>query len=169
MSYLFSDYQQTRKNLKLLKYVPTAAQIASNTTWQYVEGSRIAYTPLSAESTVIYEYYVAFSYEDTMNQADFKLEKSATGVSYTDYDTATSNQPYHWSTGTHGANQTAGLNDLVVLKYKLASWGTTQQYMQISFKSRTGRPSRSRLHVTEYPNNPSSLYYYNAFVMCYEV
>lgn len=169
MSYLFSDYQQTRTNLKLLKYVPTAPQIASNTTWQYVEGSRIAYTPQSTESTVIYEYYVAFSYVDSENQADFKLEKSATGSSYTDYDTATSNQPYHWSTGTHGLNQTGALNDLVVLKYKLASWGTTQQYIQLSFKSRTGRASRSRLHVTEYPLNTGSLSYYNAFVMCYEV
>jgi len=168
MSYLFSDYQQTRRNTKLVKYVPTTWQLNTSPAWTYVEGSRIYYTPESTDSRVIYEFYTAFSWEDVENQSDFKLQIGTTLGNITDVDPATSNQPYHLSHGGNGANYNTQLNDLVVLRYELDSW-SGQKIIETHFKHRDARPYVCRLHYTRYAGTTTLQSLYNSFVLCYEI
>jgi len=168
MTYLFSENDQARKNLKLVKYTPTTWQVSNNTAWSYVEGSRIYYTPQDINSTVMYEFYFAFSWEDAINNADFKLEAGTTLANITDYNTVTSNQPYHYSHGSHQHPGDAHINDLVILRYALDSW-SGQKIIQLAFKDRLDRNNRARLHHTRHLGASAYDSFYNAFVMCYEI
>lgn len=168
MSYLFAD-RQTRKNVQVVKKRNTSTwQVSYRYTWQFLEGSRITYTPLSTSSTVIYEFYFAFSWDSAINNSDYKLQGGTTLGNMTDYDTGTANQPYHYSHGCHGNPNDSKINDLVILRYALDSWSGSK-ILQVSFKNRDDRNNFCRVHFTRHDGAPAYDSYYNAFVMCYEI
>ena len=168
MTFMFKNYSN-RKNIKVVKTTASSA-IEQNLTsaYQYVNGSRISYTPLSAESKVIYEFYCAYSYFDTDNHVRFRLQIGDTLTTLGDVD-STNNNNYINAIGSNYSSGTARMNGLVTLRYVLNSWQNEKMW-QIEAESRS-TAYQAGLHRTNRHGGSGDFgtKYFNPFVICYEV